>query len=717
MKLFNEEKRKEKAKARAEKREQRMRKPLDKLVRSRIGIMAIVIVAMFSVILGRLVYLQAFEHEAYLEKQDDYTSIHQYTMAPRGQIYDCNGNVIAKTVVSHNIVYSSPNNLSIDDYLVYARRIAAVFEVDEEDFTDWELKDAYLTYCNLLDSSEEEYQGLFLLDDSELEAYYNGDWGSDASTKLYSTIMSHMTVEDAHNLSDEDLLTYAIYNRMLSNYSTGQESVILEDVSDRDVAYLVEHKTEFPGFDVDFDGWKREYPYGESLSDVIGSVSTSTSGLPDTYQDYYLAKGYQYNAQVGTSGLELQYNDILAGTEEIAKITYDSNGLAHKEIIQEAVKGRDIYLSIDMEVQQVLDDTLKSVLETNAGTSGRENFSTLFMCMMNPQTGDVIAMSGYEKNLETGVISYYAAGNYKSLINPGSCVKGATVYMGESEGVVTPDDEYINDVRMNIGGQSFGSFADHGYVNDISALSVSSNVYMFNIAIRLGGDEYVEGESLNIEDPKATLELMRNYYSQFGLGNATGIDLPGEISAYLGTSELPGMLLNYSIGQYDTYTPLQILQYVSVIAADGKMFQPKVYAYSKEVNGDEIYDLNAPTLKNVLPEENMEYLERVQEGFRACVADGNCYNGLTLVGADMAAKTGTAEVGEWTTSNLVGYGPYEDPTVAFACTAPLSSVNSSSVGVNLCANDVVQPVLTKYFELYSNVDSGSSIEDLYTYGY
>lgn len=682
------------------KRKPAVKKSFEKIISNRILVLATVILFAFGILLIRLIVLQAFEHDSYVKKQDDYTSIRQYTMAPRGQIYDRNGNVIAKTVVSHNIVYTSPNNLSTDDYLVYANRIASVFDISLDDFTDWELKDAYLTYTQLLDSTDPKYNGLHLLSDEQKEQYLNGEWGADAASKLYAAQMKNLTTDEIKKeLSEEDQKVYAIYNRMLSNASTGQESVILEDVGDTDVAYLVEHKTEFPGFDVDFGGWKREYPYGESLSDVIGKVSTSTAGLPEEYADYYLSKGYQYNAQVGTSGLELEYNDILAGTEEIAKITYDSNGLAHKEIIQEAKKGNDIYLSVDMDLQQSLDSIVRNTLVSNSGTKNRENFSQLFTCMMDPRTGDMLALSGYEKNLENGDISYYASGNYKSLIQPGSAIKGATVYMGESEGVITPD-EWINDVRMNIGGLSLGSYADHGMVDDISALSVSSNVYMFNIAIRLGGDTYVEGKNLDIKDPEGTLGLMRNYYSQFGLGNITGLDVPDEVPAYLGTSSIPGMLLNYSIGQYDMYTPVQLLEYVSVIANDGKMYQPKLYSYAKEVNGDEIYDINEPVLKNVLPEENQEYLERVQQGLRACVADGNCYDGINSLGFDMAAKTGTAEVGDWTTANLVGYGPFEDPTIAFACSAPTSSINSADVGVNVCATEVVPAALQKYFELF-----------------
>lgn len=687
-------------KPRREKKPQGPKKTVEQTMSTRILVLSGIILVCFGVLLCRLVYLQAFEHEAYLEKQDDYTSIRQYTVPPRGQIYDAKGNIIAKTVVSHNIVYTSPNNLSISDYLLYADRLGTVFDVNMDDFTEWERKDAYLTYCGLLESDDPKYNALYLLDDKDRQDYLSGAWGAEASSKLYSLQMQNLDLDEVNeNLSEEDQKTYALYNRMLSNAATGQESVILEDVSDTDVAYLVEHKTDFPGFDIDFGGWKREYPYGESLSDVIGTVSTSTQGLPQEYADFYQSKGYQLNAQVGMSGLELEYNDLLSGTEEIAKITYDSNGLAHKEIIQEAQKGHDLVLSVDMDLQQTLDSVLKQTLASNAGTTNREAFNSLFMCMMDPQNGEVIALSGWQRDPKTGKLSYYASGNYKSLINPGSCVKGATVYMGESEGVIT-GDEWINDVRMNIGGMDIGSYANHGMVNDIAALSVSSNVYMFQVAIRLGGDQYVEGSPLHIQDPKKTLELMRNYYTSFGLGNATGLDVPDESSAYLGSSELPGMLLNYAIGQYDMYTPMQMLQYVSVIAADGKMYQPRFYQYSNEVNGDQVYDINGPVLKSELPKENQQYLERVQEGFRACVVDGNCYNGIADVGYDMAAKTGTAEVEEWTTSNLVGYGPYEDPTVAFACSAPLSSVNTQDVGLNLCASEVVQPVLSKYFELY-----------------
>lgn len=669
---------------------------IQRVVSNRILILALVIVSLFVVMVVRLVDLQAIEHTAYVQKQDDYTSIKQYTTAPRGQIYDCKGRVLAQTVPCHNMVFITPNNVDYEDLLIYADRVGTVFDLKTEDFTLSELKDAYLRYTSLLDTTDPAYSGLDLLSEEEKAQY---DAGEMSASKLRSIQLKAIDEERIKSVATRDLIQAAVYERMAQNASTGQAGVIIEDMDDEDCAYLIEHKLDFPGFDVDFNGWKREYPYGQTLSDVLGSVSTSTEGLPDNLAEEYLAKGYQYNAQVGRSGLEYQYNDILSGTSEIAKITYDSNGLARKEILQPAVKGHDIYLSIDIDLQQRTDEILKDVLTRLGGTKNRENFYSLFTCLENPQTGDVLALSGYLMDPDTKQLSYYASGNYTSLVNPGSCVKGVTVYMGQSEGVVS-EGEVINDEVINVGGEELGSFTNHGPVNDVQALSVSSNIYMFNIAMRLGGYTYQPGQALAIADVSGTLNKMRQYYSMFGLGNPTGIDIPNEVTVYAAGNNTAGMVLNYAIGQLDTYTPLQMMQYAGVIATGGKMYQPRFYQYAKEVNGDQIFDLNEVKLKSELPSQNASHLNRVQQGFRACVADGNCGDPLYKMDHEIAAKTGTAEVGDWTTANLVGYGPVSNPTISFACSAPTSSVNSQALSGNICTTEVIGPVLDKYFEVY-----------------
>ena len=669
------------------------------VISRRILFLAGIIFICFLAIFVRLFYIQVVQNEDYIVKKDDYTSIKQYVSAPRGQIYDTKGNVLARTVVTHNIIYTSPKSYSTDDYLLYADRVVSVFDVKKDSFTERDKKEAYMTMKSLVDSDDPTYNCNHLLTKKERKEYASGAWGSNAESTRYGLVYSRISKKNISEMSDKELKTYVVYQRMTTNASSGQENVILEDVSDDDVSYLVEHKTEFPGFDVDFGGWKREYPYGETLSDVIGTVSTSTEGLPVDNLNYFLQRGYSYNAPVGKSGLEFQYNDLLAGISEESKITYDSNGLAKKEIIRSAQKGNDLYLTIDVDMQQYLDSVLKDILEKNAGTKGRENFSSLFMCMMNPKNGGVLALSGYQMDLKTRKMTYFASGNYVLLANPGSCIKGATVYMGLSEGVVSPG-EVIMDKTMNIAGQEFSSFKEWGPVDDVRALSVSSNIYMFQVAIRLAHGSYVEGEPLNLENATGTFDLMRSYYSMFGLGNKTGLDIPDESTGYMGVGIEPGMLLNYAIGQFDMYTPVQMLQYVSVIAANGKMYQPQFAKYFKEVNSNQVLNVYEPRLKSTLPEKNSDYLTRVQMGFRACVEEGNCGNALKDLNLPIAAKTGTAEVGEWTTANLVGYAPYSDPNIAFACVSPTSSINDQSVSPNICSNSVVPPVMEKYFELY-----------------
>ena len=672
---------------------------IDQEITQRILFLSIFILGVFVVIFLRLLYIQVVSHEDYIAKKDDYTSIKQYISAPRGQIYDCNGKVLAATVVSHNIVYTSPQNMTQEDYKLYASRIVEVFDVKKKEISATEKKEAYITYKSFLDSDDPEYRANHLLSEKEYKAYIGGQWGSSAESKRYQLLLKRIGDDEIKEMSDSELKTAVIYNRMIKNASSGQENVIIEDVSDEDVSYLVEHKTEFPGFDVDFGGWKREYPYKETLSDVLGTVSTNTEGLPQENAEYYLQKGYQYNSTVGKSGLEFQYNDVLAGTAQESIITYDSKGLAHRNITRQAMKGNDIYLTIDIDMQQELDAIIKQTLETYAGTQNRENFSSLFMAMENPNDGSIIAMSGYQINLDNKKMTYFASGCYQSLANPGSSIKGATVYMGESEKVIKPD-EIIMDSVMNIAGQEFASYEDHGAVNDVKALSVSSNVYMFNIAIRLGGATYEPGGPLGISDIQGTVNKMRSYYSMFGLGNKTGLDVPDEASGYMGNVSEPGMLLNYSIGQLDMYTPVQLLTYVSTIATGGTLYKPTLMQSVREVNSEQVIQTGPGQVRNVLPEKNKAYLERVQMGFRDCVLAGNASEALQKMSEGIAGKTGTAEVTEWTTAVFVGYAPYDKPEVSFACVAPTSSINEQNVAPNICSYEVTPLVLNRYFSLY-----------------
>ena len=136
-------------------------------------------------------------------------------------------------------------------------------------------------------------------------------------------------------------------------------------------------------------------------------------------------------------------------------------------------------------------------------------------------------------------------------------------------------------------------------------------------------------------------------YASFGLGVKTGIDLPVESLGYTGTSTLPGHLLDFSIGQYDTYTPIQLSQYINTIANGGSRLKPYLLkeVYSPSANKDETFgELIYASEKEVLGTVDIEkkYLDRVRLGFNQVVTDGLGYGYMGNY-TNSSGKTGTSQ--------------------------------------------------------------------------
>lgn len=252
-----------------------------------------------------------------------------------------------------------------------------------------------------------------------------------------------------------------------------------------------------------------------------------------------------------------------------------------------------------------------------------------------------------------------------------------------------------------------------GYINDINALAYSSNYYQYIIAIRLGNGNYQYDKSLSLDSE--AFSKYRDMYASFGLGVKTGIDLPVESLGYSGKSTLPGHLLDFSIGQYDTYTPIQIMQYINTIANDGVRYKPyllkEVYATADDNNskfGEKIYSQEAIELGRV--DVSGEYIDRVQEGFRAVVSYGL---GTTYMGNYRnigAGKTGTSQSfidtdgngvvdTETITTSFVGYAPYDDPRISVVVISP--DVAEAGTDTTSSINKrVSSKLVNKYFEMY-----------------
>lgn len=662
-----------------------------KIVNRRIFIFGIIICLIFAVVSVRLVFLQIRNQEDYAAKLENYSSQKQTDSTARGEMVDRNGKVIAKTVSSHNIVYFPPKDTTSEEQWKLAQTFAKDFKVDHKGMTNSDYQDLYMFLHK--DEKGNKDSGKNLLSEQEKETL--------TAEEQEKKIRSRITMKMVNELADDDIKdAFSVYLSM-RKLSNNQNKVILEDVDSDSVAKLMENKDKYRGFDVNLGSWKREYPYKDTLRDVLGSITTSKQGVPSELRSYYEAMGYSLTDRVGQSGLEKQYEDLLSGTPRVSEISYDSDGTAIMNETSSGKNGYDLHLTIDVELQKKVDDILEDTLKKYAGTAGREKFKKAIVVLMNPQTGEIYAMSGKYLD-EDGKIQNYSSGAYLDAFASGSVVKGATVYMMLDQGIQTRYSTE-QDEQMKIAGTPFKqSFNTYGTVNSIRALAVSSNVYMFKSVIKLAGGNYVYNQPLGITNEMAqkTFKLMRNYYSMFGLGTKTGLDVPNEAQGFTGNTMNPGLLLDYSIGQYDNYTPIQLVQYAATIANGGKKVQPKLVNTATEVNTDYTVYENKTQVLSALP-GSKEDLETIQMGFREVVAGEHAIDPIKSLDVQVAAKTGTAEVEDFTNASLVGYAPYDkEAKVAFACSVPESATNDQSVAGNLCAYNIMPEVLKEFFKKY-----------------
>lgn len=662
-----------------------------KIVNRRIFIFGIIICLIFAVVSVRLVFLQIRNQEDYAAKLENYSSQKQTDSTARGEMVDRNGKVIAKTVSSHNIVYFPPKDTTSEEQWELAQTFAKDFKVDHKGMTNSDYQDLYMFLHK--DEKGNKDSGKNLLSEQEKETL--------TAEEQEKKIRSRITMKMVDELADDDIKdAFSVYLSM-RKLPNNQNKVILEDVDSDSVAKLMENKDKYRGFDVNLGSWKREYPYKDTLRDVLGSITTSKQGVPSELRSYYEAMGYSLTDRVGQSGLEKQYEDLLSGTPRVSEISYDSDGTAIMNETSSGKNGYDLHLTIDVELQKKVDDILEDTLKKYAGTAGREKFKKAIVVLMNPQTGEIYAMSGKYLD-EDGKIQNYSSGAYLDAFASGSVVKGATVYMMLDQGIQTRYSTE-QDEQMKIAGTPFKqSFNTYGTVNSIRALAVSSNVYMFKSVIKLAGGNYVYNQPLGITNEMAqkTFKLMRNYYSMFGLGTKTGLDVPNEAQGFTGNTMNPGLLLDYSVGQYDNYTPIQLVQYAATIANGGKKVQPKLVNTATEVNTDYTVYENKTQVLSALP-GSKEDLETIQMGFREVVAGEHAIDPIKALDVQVAAKTGTAEVGDYTNASLVGYAPYDkEAKVAFACSVPESATNDQSVAGNLCAYNIMPEVLKEFFKKY-----------------
>ena len=673
-------------------------KYLPEIIEKRYMIITALIVLFFSIISFRLFKLQVIDNTKYVEKLAySVEKTIESTSTPRGRIYDRNYNLLVDNEAVKTIYYKKENGIKTDDEIKLAYTVAENINVNYDKLTEKRLKEFW--YLNKKEESLKKITDL--------------EWKKKTKRKLtdddiLELIYERITEEELNSFNDLDKEAAYIYYLMNKGYSYAEKVIKNSDVTEEEYAYISENVDTLRGFNTKLD-WERVYLYGNTFKTILGSVSSNSQGIPAELANYYLKNGYSLDDRVGISYLEYQYENYLKGTKAVYKVTNNHN----YELVSQGKRGNDIVLTIDINLQKYLDEMLANEVLNAKMEANTEYYNRSFVIISDPNTGEVLAMSGKQVRVDDDgslFVVDYTPGISTLPVTPGSVVKGASMLVGYKYGAIDIGTTLLDECIKIKDTPEKCSWRTMGNIDDVYALRFSSNTYQYKIAIKVGNGEYKYNESLNLSAD--AFDKYRNMYAEFGLGIKTGIDLPIESLGYSGTSKLPGHLLDFAIGQYDTYTPIQLSQYINTLANGGTRYQPYLL---KEIHspsntgtlGDIIYEAKKVKLGTVDVEE--KYIERVRYGFSRVVSDGLGYGYMGNY-TNSSGKTGTSQSfidtdndgkvdTETITSSFVGYSPTDNPIMSIVVVSPDISHNSSYEYQSSVTKRISANAVNKFFEL------------------
>lgn len=637
---------------------------------------ALYAIAVFSgiCILGRLYTLQVLGGQEARDIVDSRLSLSVPVTAPRGNITDRYGRILARSRKGYFIVIektdtSSKNRnrailnafslLSAEEKAVYTDRVPISFE------TPFTYKEDIKTF-----QKEQEIPENKTAEEAVL-------W---LSEKYH--------IDKALSMEEKRLLCGVYAGMEKEGVSALLPYTLAEDVGPETVTRMKEHTSYLPGISVQ-ERPVREYLYPETAVHILGRVGKISEEEYETYRE----KGYKRTAVIGKQGVEKAFEDVLRGTDGIKTVSKKVNFITPKE----AVKGNTVMLTLDLELQQATEKALKeAVSRTN-----RSYKNGAAAVVTDVDTGEILASASYPAYDVTTFNKNYSAlsenpakpmfhRSLAGLYAPGSTFKPISAIAAIDSGSIDPYEAMETKGEYQYLDRTFQcniyrtKGETHGTITLKKALGVSCNYYFYELGRRTG------------------IENVAKTAAAFGLGSKTGSELSAEeANGKIATPEnrqasgatwYPGDVLQAAIGQSDHLcTPIQLANYAAALANGGTLYQTRILkAVTPAAGGVPISSFSPVETRRV--NVSQKALSAVKEGMEEVAAPGGTAETIFAgFPVSVAGKTGSAQVPGGTNGLFIGYAPAENPQIAL-------SVVIENGGAGTLAANAAKEIFAAYFE-------------------
>ncbi len=635
----------------------------------RYNILIAIVYIIGIVLLLQLFNLQIVQGKEYREESNTRLTRETTIKAARGNVLDSSGEKLVSTKLQYNVeIYKTKaDSEALNNGLLL---LAQTLEANGDKYVD-----NFPITVNPFAFKDEETAKTFK-EQNKLDASYDAEACFNYFKEEYEITTDN--VEDARKIMT---LRYEIDK---DGYSNTKSVELATNISNASLATLNEMSASFPGINTTSTP-TIYYPYGELASHILGYVGPIGEEELKANKDEY-----DQNDIIGKTGIEQVLEKYLRGTDGIKQIDMSVDGIITDEYVaEEEIAGNNVMLTIDAELQKITEEALAHNIEMmqTGELSGAETANEGAAVVINVKTGEILAMASYPNYNPSLFVDGISTENWNNYLNdsrhplinkaissispPGSTFKMVTAIAGLESGAIDLNTK-INDTGKYTYYRDYQPVCwkrgGHGWLNVTQAIEASCNYFFYETGRRTG------------------IDRLAQVASAFGLGQKSGIELPGEEAGVLANEDtmspwVAGYTIQAAIGQLNNaFTPLQMAKYTAMIANGGKNLDITIIKSITKSDGTEVSrnEINSYVNEKLgisgnsgsdisISEEN---LKAVKEGMKGVTSDGSgtAYRYFRDFNIEVGGKTGSATTDTNGNANawFVGFAPYDDPEIAVA---------------------------------------------------